>query len=186
VANMIQLVGSEEEARLLIGEADFHHNHAINYDEFRRLMRLPEHKELISQDDLSMNSLERLARKWYEAPEDDKQYVDRTFTGYQEGFQLCMIQLPQRGKVNFITRIEENTPADQAQVHKLDILLKIDDIDVVAEDLSEAQIVQTMHQIADQKNQFTITVGILPSTQEYQRVRRHDSSRAFAQSFNSS
>ena len=105
VANMIQLVGSEEEARLLIGEADFHHNHAINYDEFRRLMRLPEHKELISQDDLSMNSLERLARKWYEAPEDDKQYVDRTFTGYQEGFQLCMIQLPQRVPFRIMHRI---------------------------------------------------------------------------------
>lgn len=172
IDDMIRIAGSEEHARLLIGEADFKHNNRVSWEEFKLMMKMPDHKTLLAAGTMTESRLVNLATSWSQASEEAKQVLRRTVTcnGEPLGLDLAQVALDDVTYINFVSTVDKGSPADFAEIAPGDVLLEVDGVPVAQK--SAEEIAMDIKQKVRNQASFGMILGTLPSDIGFQQVRR--------------
>lgn len=172
IDDMVRIAGSQEHARMLIGEADFKHNNRVSWEEFKLMMKMPEHKTLLASGTMTEDRLVNLASSWSQATDMEKQVLRRSVEcdGQPLGLDLAQVALDEVTFINFVSTVDKGSPADFAEIAPGDVLLEVDGVPVARKSAEEIA-AEIKQKVRDQPS-FGLVLGTIPSDLGFQQVRR--------------
>lgn len=173
--NLVEIIGSEAQARMLIGEADLNHEQRISFEEFTNMMVKPDFKTLLSDKHISDQKIKLIANEWAKPDKDSmeqKLYFKQATTGILPLGLKADVLFKKPNEVMVVHYVDHNSLAERAGVKPLQILLKVDDVS--ANEFSKESLLAKIEQAAKEHSGCTVTVGVLPSNHVFQRAIGHD------------
>jgi len=177
--NLATIVNSKEQARSLIGEADFRHDNKIAFDEFVAMMTMPEHKVLLSEEGQGTTeaNLMELGKIWLTTDASEKEEIEKTlFTSKDLGMLLKQVKVIGGNHLpvdlTFVIMVDSKGPAFEAGISPLELLLEIDGQPVQPDTAGGL-----LKLIEAKGPSVTLKTGTIPGHPKFQRRRsRRESS----------